>query len=106
METQRIRVIGELVKKARTVERYDNIDDRTALAVVSFKAAQLGANAALLLGDDYIELYLPNSAEAFYWDNMSQLEGDIEWAERLRNAEVLMVIRDKYRPLAFALRLE
>lgn len=99
-------MIGELAKKARIVERYNNIDDRTALVVISFKAAQLGANAILLIGDDYIELYLPNSAEAFYWDNMSQLEGDIEWAERLRNAEVLMVIRDKYRPLAFALRLE
>ena len=98
-------MIRELVREAKQIEKHDNIDDKMAL-VLAARGFQLGANAILLNGDGGLELYIiSDGIKAIYWDNEEELEKDDEWSAKIRDAEVLLAIKNRYETLALALRL-
>lgn len=101
-----VTMIRELVREVKQIEKHDNIDDKMALLLAA-RGFQLGANAILLNGDDGLELYIISSdgIKAIYWDDEEELEKDDEWSAKIRDAEVLLAIKNCYETLALALRL-
>jgi len=99
-------MIRELVREAKQIEKYDSIDDKMALVLATAHGFRLGANAVLINGDDGLELYIiSDGIKAIYWDNEEALEKDDEWSAKIRDAEVLLAVKNRYETLALALRL-
>jgi hypothetical protein len=99
-------MIRELVREAKQIEKYDGIDDKMALALATAHGFRLGANAVLINGDDGLELYIiSDGIKAIYWDSEEALEKDDEWSAKIRDAEVLLAVKNRYETLALALRL-
>lgn len=96
-------LIETLMRKVKLIEKYDDLDEKTALTIAGFRASQLGGNSILLVSD-YIELYDLEDAAFYSWNSESELVSS-EWGEKISRSCVLMAIIDRYGPLVFILRL-
>ncbi len=96
-------IVGVLIKRAKLVVRFREIDERAALAHAAFRAALLGGTHVSLIGE-YVELHDLQNATWQSWNSEKELADSGEW-QRIKDAEVLLAIIDKFGPIAFVLKL-
>lgn len=96
-------IVGALIKRAKLVVRFREIDERAALAHAAFRAALLGGSHVLLIGE-YVELHDLQNAAWQSWNSEKELADSVEW-QRIKDAEVLLAVIDKFGPTAFVLKL-